>query len=427
MNKARVGFFLGAWAWAKCDASWIAVLADEARAFELLFQKGDSLGDIALLYEPAGISHERIAGAFHSRREFRESLRNRDRFPVIDRVECAWGFDSCRSESAVEGETFVHSEFRPRLARLIAQAELHQHRIISASSLLTVASTLNSRAEYSHYSPVAMVVANDYIGIALHDSKGRPCSFKAWQGEIGEQTWRAVVAFLRELRVCAESPAGGLNSYPLRGLLIYREGNALESCPRLEAWQALPDQVTVCGFDELAAQVVAVDARLPSNLVKSFGQKRQLLTQLRYLAVIFAISASVSWCLDVRTSRESVAEDLAYEKIKQVLAAREQHLLRNKSTIVEASSRREKSVAPLAPLLQSLAVSLPESAVLQGIDIRESDEVTLRGSCLGRKQDLRKLIDGLSKAGLVDEKLSFDDGNRTWSLAGTLRGAPHAN
>ena len=421
--KPEAIFFLGPWYWRKIAGEWQPANPEDPSAAGGILTANP--GDVSILYEPEGLGHERIPGWYRSRGEFCESLRNRERFPILERAAYAWAFDSTHPESALAAETFVHTEARPRLGGWVARSRQAGLNLVGGWSLMSLCLAIGRSPRRLDSGTVILVACRDFIGVGTYDPDRAPCSFKAWAGPQTEQTWRSVLAWLREVRAAPECPAG--ETQPPMHLMVYAHGEVLKSSGRLPAWEKAPEEVSLLGFDELAAELARLKKGHTSNLIQSFPRPISLVRAMWVGVVAGCVLLLISGTLDLRwfSARADRLRDQA--KISESLRFQEEHLLANRRTIEGLPKPPGVSSAVAIDALEKLASALPVELCLKSINLETTGLARIAGLCPFGRFPAQDLGRAFQTAGLMDTQVSAKPGSEEWSATGQIPGGIHGH
>lgn len=425
MKAPAVGIILGGTLWSRGGGGWVSSALVERDVAGLCTDRSGR-AELLLIYEPEGMAHERIPGYYRSRAEFSESLRNRERFPVIERAEGAWAIDSLNFDSAVPAETFFHSELKPGLRSLWEDCERKGIALVGAWSLFSVLANLRARRPGGEAASAILVVAGEYIAVAFCDGEGGPGLFRRWLGEPSEQTWRAVIICLRELRVGVELPSGAPGAQDGRRLRIYAEGPTLESCPRWGEWQQA-GSVRVAGLDRLAEEVVLSRRSTAPNLIRSFPRPVDVPRLLRavgavaVLVLVGAVGSGLDSWRQIHAERARIAE------VQREQASLERSLSSNRAVAAQIEARPSLRAASTLATVDRLCAALPVNACLSYLHFAPSGAVELAGPYVGASPGVSRIGDMLRSAGISAARADVVESTRWWHATGQLSTDSHEN
>jgi hypothetical protein len=207
-------------------------------------------------------------------------------------------------------------------------------------------------------------------------------------------------------------------------LVIYAQGDTLQSSGRLSAWEATAE-VSLLGFDELASELARLKRGHPSNLIQSFPRRISFLPTMKVGLMAGCALRLLTAVLDLRWC-SARAENLREQaRVGQALHRQEDHLLANRRKIESLPAPPGVSSALALDALEQVGAALPVPLCLKSIDVQASGLVTLGGLCPFGRLSVQDLTRALLAAGLIRAKVRANAGSDEWTATGQIPGGNH--
>lgn len=422
MKPDRAILVLGGALWLRLPEGWrvfpgLPVPGQCPELIEALRRRG-ARASAVVVYEPEGLSHARASGVFGSREEFRESLRNRQRFPALVRDDLAWGFDPDRQDSRAT-ECHVHSECVPGLERVSEVLDQTETAVAGAWSLWSV---LRSAETLRDPGVLGVVVAGNFAAVAWQGQGSHGPFFRAWCGPWGESMVRGIVSVVGEL-IRNRTPEGD-GSKPT--LHVYCPSDQdTDACLLTEL--AAHGAVARRGLDELVDSVVAQRLAPSADLLRSFPRTvrldRPILRAAIAAAVLFAGVAGVAAAKERKLSAESLDDDAAQRKQAEEIL----HRTGNRRLIEQMGDSSAGPHPLLAGCMSRLAPSLPSTVVLTEVSVDKAGAFRLRGRSAPQLFSVERLGAALKSAGWNCRSIDQSAGGAAWAASGELLEGNHGS